>query len=122
MFTKADLNKPLTKKILIIDDEADFCLLLRSYFTRRKYEVYFSYSLTQGLQLLDTIKPDVVFLDNNLPDGSGWDMAEEIKSKFPGIELNLISAYRHEPPHCNLSGVYLWEKPVQLNELSKRFA
>jgi two-component system OmpR family response regulator len=112
----------LTKKILIIDDEADFCLLLRSYFTRRKYEVYFSYSLTHGLELLDAIHPDVVFLDNNLPDGSGWDMAEEIKSKFPSIELNLISAYRHEPPHCDLSGINLWEKPVQLNELSKHFA
>ena len=113
----------ITKKILIIDDEADFCLLLRSYFIRKKYEVYFSYSLAQGLQLLETIKPDVVFLDNNLPDGSGWDKAEDIKNKFPAIELNLISAYRHEPPHCNnMSGIYLWEKPVQLNELSKRFA
>ena len=122
MLTKADPNTDLAKKILIIDDEADFCLLLRSYFTRRKYEVYFSYSLTQGLQMLDTVHPDVVFLDNNLPDGSGWDVAEEIKSKFPGIELNLISAYRHDPPNCNMSGIHVWEKPMQLNELSKRFA
>jgi DNA-binding response OmpR family regulator len=122
MLTKTDSDNELTKKILIIDDEADFCLLLRSYFTRRKYEVYFSYSLTQGLQMLDYVHPDIVFLDNNLPDGSGWDLAEEIKSKFPGIELNLISAYRHDAPNCNLSGIYIWEKPMQLTELSKRFA
>lgn len=122
MLTKADSKSELTKKVLIIDDEADFCLLLRSYFAKRKYEVYFSYSLTQGLQLIDTIHPDVVFLDNNLPDGSGWDMAKEIKTKFPAIELNLISAYRHDGPNCNLPGIYVWEKPMQLNELSKRFA
>jgi len=122
MLTNVVANDVLTKKILIIDDEADFCLLLRSYFTKRKYEVYFSYSLTQGLQMLDTVHPDVVFLDNNLPDGSGWDLAEEIKSKFPEIELNLISAYRHEPPNCNMSDIHIWEKPMQLNELSKRFS
>jgi len=72
--------------------------------------------------MLDTVHPDVVFLDNNLPDGSGWDAAEEIKRKFPGIELNLISAYRHDPPNCNMSGIHVWEKPMQLNELSKHFA
>src|SRR5215471_20185120 len=101
----------LTKRILIIDDEADFCLLLKSYFTRKKFDVYMSYSLTQGLELLDTIRPDVVFLDNNLPDGSGWDMAADIKKKFPAIELNLISAYRHDAPNLNCSDIHVWEKP-----------
>lgn len=109
------------KKILIIDDEMDFCYLMKSYFMRKKYEVFLSYSLTQGLELLEIIKPDVVFLDNNLPDGSGWDMAVEIKKKFPFVELNLISAYRHEAPK-NPVDIYVWEKPVQLNELSKHFA
>jgi DNA-binding response OmpR family regulator len=111
----------LPKKILIIDDETDFCVLLRSYFTRKQYEVFLSYSLTQGMELLESVKPDIVFLDNNLPDGSGWDMAEEIKSRFPSIELNLISAYRHDAPK-NPVDIVIWEKPVQLNELSRRFA
>lgn len=112
----------LTKKILIIDDETDFCFLLRSYFTRKHYDVYLSYSLTQGMELIETVKPDVVFLDNNLPDGSGWDMAAEIKQRFPSIEINLISAYRHDAPNLNYPGISIWEKPVQLNELTKRFA
>src|SRR5581483_2756880 len=122
MLTEANKPAMLQKKILIIDDETDFCFLLKSYFVRKHYEVHLSYSLTQGMELLETVKPDVVFLDNNLPDGSGWDMAAEIKKKFPSIELNLISAYRHEPPHINFRDINVWEKPVQLNELTKRFA
>jgi two-component SAPR family response regulator len=89
---------------------------------RKHYEVYMSYSLTQGMELLDLVKPDVVFLDNNLPDGAGWDMAEEIKKKFPFVQLNLISAYRHDAPQLNFADIHIWEKPVKLNELSKRFA
>src|SRR6266498_3498993 len=69
----------LTRKILIIDDETDFCLLLKAYFSRKKYDVYLSYSLNQGMKLLEEIKPDIIFLDNNLPDGFGWEKVEDIK-------------------------------------------
>ena len=34
------------KKVLIIDDEVDLCLLLKTYLNRRNYEVYCSHTLT----------------------------------------------------------------------------
>ncbi len=111
----------LTRKILIIDDETDFCLLLKAYFSRKKYDVYLSYSLNQGMKLLEEIKPDIIFLDNNLPDGFGWEKVEDIKKIIPFIELNLISAYQHETPKANFPDIHVWEKPLQLNELSKIF-
>jgi two-component system OmpR family response regulator len=112
----------VTRKILIIDDETDFCLLLKSYFVRKKYDVYLSYSLDQGMKLLEQVKPDIIFLDNNLPDGFGWEKVDDIKKTFPDIELNLISAYENEPPTTNFTDIHVWEKPLQLNELSKVFS
>jgi len=109
------------KKILIIDDETDFCLLLKAYFVRKNYDVYLSYLLTQGMKLLEQIEPDIVFLDNNLPDGFGWEKVEDIKKMFPHIELNLISAYAYKPLKINFPDIHIWEKPLQLNELSKVF-
>ena len=109
------------RKILIIDDETDFCLLLKAYFVRKKYDVYLSYSLNQGMRLLEEIKPDIIFLDNNLPDGFGWEKVEAIKKIFPLIDLNLISAYEYDPPKINFPDIHIWEKPLQLNELSKVF-
>jgi DNA-binding NtrC family response regulator len=112
----------VTRKILIIDDETDFCLLLKSYFVRKKYDVYLSYSLDQGMKLLEQVKPDIIFLDNNLPDGFGWEKVDDIKKTFPDIELNLISAYENEPPITSFTDIHVWEKPLQLNELSKVFS
>jgi DNA-binding NtrC family response regulator len=109
------------KKILIIDDEADFCLLLKSYFSSKQYEVYYSYSLHTGLKLLDEIHPDILFLDNNLPDGSGWNKTDQIIEQHPEVQVNLISTHQNDFPKKDTASVRVWEKPLRLTELSKLF-
>ena len=63
------------KKVLIIDDEVDLCLLLKTYLNRRNYEVYYSHTLKEGINQFKQVIPDILFLDNNLPDGIGWEEA-----------------------------------------------
>lgn len=109
------------KKILIIDDEADFCLLLKSYFSGKEYEVYYSYSLSTGLKLLEEVHPDILFLDNNLPDGSGWNKADLILQEHPEVQVNLISTHQNEFPKKEASSIRVWEKPLKLTELGKIF-
>jgi DNA-binding response OmpR family regulator len=58
-------------KVLMIDDEVDYCQIMKNFFTKRNYEVYLAYTLNDGLNLLNSVRPDILFLDNNLPDGQG---------------------------------------------------
>jgi len=109
------------KKILIIDDEADFCMLLKSYFSNKQYEVYYSYSLNTGMKLLEEIRPDILFLDNNLPDGSGWNTADQIIKKHPQLQLNLISTHQNDFIRKETQSIRVWEKPLKLTELGKIF-
>ena len=109
------------KKILIIDDEADFCMLLKSYFSSKQYEVYYSYSLLTGMKLLEEVNPDILFLDNNLPDGSGWNKADQIMEKHPELQLNLISTHENDLMKKETPSIRIWEKPLKLTELSKMF-
>ncbi len=109
------------KKILIIDDEADFCMLLKSYFSSKQYEVYYSYSLNTGMKLLEEVNPDILFLDNNLPDGSGWNTAEQIMEKYPQLQMHLISTHENDFVNKGTSFMRIWEKPLKLAELSKMF-
>jgi len=114
-------NDMKRKKILIIDDEEDFCLILKSYFTGKQYEVYYSYSLNKGMKLLDEIEPDIVFLDNHLPDGSGWSKADQIMKQHPLLQLNLMSTFEYDYPKKEIPSLRFWEKPLQLTELGKIF-
>ncbi|MDB5246337.1 MAG: response regulator [Segetibacter sp.] len=80
------------KKVLIIDDEVDFCLLMQFYLSKKNCEVSISHTLHDGLGLVHDKIPDIVILDNNLPDGLGWPAAKNILEAAPGVHLFLISA------------------------------
>ena len=91
------------KKVLIIDDEIDFCLLLKSYLSKLRYEVYYSNSLNEGVEQAKKINPSIIFLDNNLPDGLGWELAVYFLEQYPEAQLNLISAYHPELPNVKVT-------------------
>src|ERR1700749_1721784 len=94
------------KKVLIIDDETDLCLLLKDYFTRKNYSVFLSHSLTEGKLAIIDVTPDIIFLDNNLPDGTGWSIAPEIAAAYPNTFIMLFSAFHPELPNMPDNALY----------------
>jgi DNA-binding response OmpR family regulator len=107
------------RKVLIIDDEEDFGMLMKRFFSQKKYDVYVAYSIADGLKLLEQQRPDIVFLDNNLPDGYGWDKTDFILATYPQTQLNLISALN--VPKTSASSFRILEKQMLLKELPKLF-
>lgn len=106
------------KKILIIDDEKDLCLLLKSYLMQKKHDVYVANLLNEGLQKALEIIPDVIFLDNNLPDGQGWDKTEWLQQNFPLVQIILMSAFKSLPTDlAQQKRVHVLEKPVSFSIL-----
>jgi DNA-binding response OmpR family regulator len=110
------------KKILILDDEIDLCILLKDYFQRKNYDVTISHSLQEGTDYLNSLNPDILFLDNNLPDGTGWSNAPQIASAHPGTYIYLISAFHPLPPQMPANAKYrVIEKPISRVDLDKQF-
>jgi two-component system, OmpR family, response regulator len=108
------------KSVLIIDDETDFCLLMKNYFVRKNFDVYIYHTLEEGMKNIEKINPDIIFLDNNLPDGLGWEKTEYIRQHFPNTRINLISAYQYDHSISEkLTSVRIWEKPISLIDLNK---
>lgn len=108
------------KKIVIIDDEADLCHLMKTYFLELNHEVFLANTLGSGLSLMKEVYPDVLFIDNNLPDGLGWEKMEYLLTEFPSCKINLISAYEYVPPDLENgknSAVSILEKPLRLTTL-----
>lgn len=108
------------KRVLIIDDETDFCLLIKNYFVKKNYEVHISHTLKEGLDSLELFKPDILFLDNNLPDGLGWEKTEYISKRYPNLRINLISAYHYNPAISKqFTSIRIWEKPISMSDLNQ---
>jgi two-component system, OmpR family, response regulator len=112
----------LKLKVLFVDDEMDFCLLMKNFFTKKNYDVFLAYTLKDGLEQIGSVKPDILFLDNNLPDGKGWDHVEEIVEKNPQTRVYLASAhYKGEAIFENFPQVTVWEKPLSMTLLQENF-
>lgn len=110
----------LKRKVLIIDDEVDMCQLLKTYLTDLDYDVSLAHTLNEGITLLHEIKPDVIFIDNNLPDGLGWESVRFLCEQLPNSRINLMSAYQTVPDQLlplHNSNVRIIEKPLRLLQL-----
>jgi DNA-binding NtrC family response regulator len=108
------------KKVLIIDDEVDFCLLMQFYLSKKNCDVSISHTLRDGLGLVRNSAPDIVILDNNLPDGLGWPAAKNILEAAPGVHLFLISANKPgNKPDCDGRDgqCHVVEKPISISQI-----
>jgi len=112
----------MKQKILIVDDETDFCLIMKNYFLKKGYSASVAITLQEGLIMIRDTRPDILFLDNNLPDGNGWDAIGEIVEIIPQIKAYLVSAHRTDSPYRGRGeNIVIWEKPISLKILNEVF-
>ncbi len=76
-------------KILIVDDDANICELLRLYLEKEGFETQSANDGETALKLFEQIDPDLMLLDIMLPGLDGWQVCREIrkKSNLPIIML-----------------------------------
>ncbi|MDO9374993.1 MAG: sigma-54 dependent transcriptional regulator [Ferruginibacter sp.] len=81
------------KKLLIIDDDMDMCLLLERFFTRHQFEVKLTHSGKKGLEELERNKPDAILCDFRLGDTDGKELLIQIKQVTPEVPVIIITGY-----------------------------
>ena len=83
----------LDLEALIIDDEKDICYLLGTLLKRKHLDIAYVNTLWEAENILKTTHPDIVFLDNHLPDGLGVNFITRIKELHPKTKVVMITAH-----------------------------
>ena len=86
-------NQTKVKKVLIVEDEGDMCLLLNIMLNGEDMELDHVKDLAAATEYLAKEQPTVVILDNKLPDGFGVDFISFIKKNYPHIRIIMISGF-----------------------------
>ena len=79
--------------VLVVDDDIAVCRILHRMLSDEQYKVQTSQSVADALGAIEQKSFDVYVVDYKLPDGSGLDVAERIRSKWGATPIILISGY-----------------------------
>jgi two-component system NtrC family response regulator len=80
-------------QILLIDDDKNLCKVLRYQLEKHRHTVNTAHTGESGLRLFKKKEFDLVLSDIQLPDISGIDVLQQIRSKNKQVVIILITAY-----------------------------
>ncbi|MBC5993926.1 sigma-54-dependent transcriptional regulator [Pontibacter cellulosilyticus] len=80
-------------KILLIDDDPAFSLMLKAFLQRNEYEVETAFTANDGLRLTKSYSPDLILTDFRLPDKTGLELLMQIKAVAPDMPVILMTTY-----------------------------
>lgn len=78
---------------LIIEDEKDICYLLSNILRQKDIIADCVFTLKDAELTLREHYPELIFLDNHLPDGIGIDFISQIKEKCPSSSIIIVTAH-----------------------------
>lgn len=115
-------NKPL---LLVVDDEEDNLVVLKSRLGRRGYEVVTASSGFEALKKLEKENPDLVLLDVMMPEMDGIETLKRIKDLMGSEFLPIIMLTAKDDKESRIGGLEAGAddyvgKPFDVDELNAR--
>jgi len=110
------------KSILLIDDEIDFCHLIRQRLEREGYKVIIGHTFKLAKAQLDIHDPSIIIMSLILADGTGTEFILKNKSQLKYKPIIVINSDSSPASMENLKilGVFGYlSKPLNLSALSK---
>lgn len=112
----------MSLSVLIVDDEENARLNIRSFLAGKDYEVFDVATLSEARQFVQRGNADIVLLDIRLPDGYGPDLLEETLHLPNRPPIILITAYGdiETAVEAMKNGAHdFFQKPIDLIQLEK---
>jgi CheY-like chemotaxis protein len=118
-------NKHHQKVVLIVDDRADNLQLLFKYLKEAEYKVLVAQSGKIAIKILESIIPDLILLDIQMPEMNGFEVCHCLKNNpitkdIPIVFMTGFSETIDKIQAFNLGAVDYITKPIYPEELLAR--
>jgi len=84
----------IQRRVLLVEDEAALRRVIARNLTGRGLDVCEAATVAEALQALRCELPDLILLDINLPDRSGWDVLRDLQRRGMNVPTIVVSAVR----------------------------
>ncbi len=69
------------RRVLVVDDDDDFRVLIRAQLTNAGYEVFDARDAASAMPIARTMRPDIITVDLVMPGLDGWDFIERLRGE-----------------------------------------
>lgn len=113
------LAKGIERKLLIVDDDSSFALILRDLARELKFQALVAGTAQEALELAHQYLPNAILLDVGLPDQSGLSVLDRLKRdvRTRHIPVHILSGEDYSDRALSLGAVGYALKPVQRDHL-----
>ena len=82
------------KRILIVDDEPDFSMIVQTYLEKEGFATEVAYNGVEGYEKIKANPPDAIVLDVMMPEMDGYELCALLKkeSAYANIPIVLLTA------------------------------
>ena len=82
------------KRILIVDDEPDFSMIVQTYLEKEGFATELAYNGVEGFEKIKANPPDAIVLDVMMPEMDGYELCSLLKndSAYANIPIVLLTA------------------------------
>lgn len=91
-------EKSAAKKILIVDDDREWNLVLKLRLTRDGYAIRQAFNGLEAIEKIHADKPDLVLLDIGMPVADGWTVCEKVRNQEETKDLPIIIISSYSQP------------------------
>ena len=85
----------MSKRILVVEDQADNRRILQDLLTRAGYEIILAENGQEAIELAIKHRPDLIILDMSMPVLNGMQAARELKKILPDVPIILFTQHEH---------------------------
>jgi DNA-binding response OmpR family regulator len=110
------------KTTIVIEDDNDICTLLSIIIKSHNMGVFVVHTLEKARNLNAIPNVALVFIDQRLPDGNGFDFIPYLKKQYPMALIVAMSAQNPKETKVlvlQYGNICYLEKPFKINELKK---
>jgi two-component system alkaline phosphatase synthesis response regulator PhoP len=98
------------KRILVVDDEADFAALVQGNLEREGFQVEIAYNGVEGLAKVKANPPDAIVLDVMMPEKDGYAVCKELKGSdatcnIPVVLLTAVASHVTSTRYSHADGM-----------------
>ena len=109
----------MTRKIFVVDDEAEICKILKAFLTKKGFEVMTADSGEKAIAVLEKEKADLVILDKKMPGIGGQGALNGFKKMALAVPVIVLtgSLDMSEDKASEMGCAAVLNKPIDLNVL-----